>query len=68
MCSAEHAADLSKYVASGPGNELAIPKTDPKFLADVPTEHLDGAFPQDDQFWADNYEKVDPDWQNWVQA
>jgi len=68
MCSAEHAADLSKYVASGPGNELAIPKTDPKFLADIPTEHLDGAFPQDDQFWADNYEKLDPDWQNWVQA
>jgi putative spermidine/putrescine transport system substrate-binding protein len=68
ITSADHAADLSKYVASGPGNELAIPKADPKYAEDVPTAHLEGAFPQDDQFWADNYDALDPDWQNWVQA
>jgi putative spermidine/putrescine transport system substrate-binding protein len=68
MVSADHAADLSKYVASGPGNELAIPKADPKYAADVPGAHLEGAFPQDDVYWGDNYSKLDPDWQNWVQA
>lgn len=68
ITSAEHAADLSKYVASGPGNELAIPNADPKYAEDVPTTHLDGAVSQDDLFWAENYSKLDPDWQNWVQA
>jgi len=68
ITSADHAADLSKYVASGPGNELAIPKTDPKYAADIPTAHLDGAIPQDDVYWGENYDKLDPDWQNWVQA
>lgn len=66
MTSAAHAADLSKYVASGPGNINAKP--DPKYAADVPTAHLAGAIPQNDQYWGDNYDKLDPGWQSWVQA
>ncbi len=67
ITSAEHSADLSKYVASGPGNVNAISKADPKYAADVPTAHLEGAIPQDDAFWGENYSKLDPDWQNWIQ-
>jgi putative spermidine/putrescine transport system substrate-binding protein len=66
--SADHAADVSKYIPSAPANEGAIEKIDPKYVQDVPTAHLDGAVVQSDQYWADNYDKLDPEWQKWVQA
>jgi putative spermidine/putrescine transport system substrate-binding protein len=65
--SADHAADLSKYIPSGPANVGAVDKIDPKYAADIPTAHMEGAVPQDDQYWADNYDTLDPVWQKWVQ-
>jgi putative spermidine/putrescine transport system substrate-binding protein len=65
ITSAEHSADLSKYVASGPGNSNSV--ADPKYADNVPTAHLEGAVAQDDVFWGDNYDDLDPTWQNWVQ-
>jgi putative spermidine/putrescine transport system substrate-binding protein len=68
VLSPDQAASLSRYIASGPANIKAVDKVDPKYAESLPTAHLDTAIAYDDQYWADNYDKLDPEWQQWVKA
>lgn len=68
ITSAEHSADLSKYISYAPPNVQAVDKADPAMAPYLPTSHMDGAVGFDDAWWNDNFDAVDTQWQTWVQS
>ncbi|MGZ5367491.1 MAG: extracellular solute-binding protein, partial [Aeromicrobium sp.] len=64
---AANSAEISKYINYGPPNVNAVDSIDPAVASGLPTAYAEGAVAFDDVWWGQNYEKLNPDWQNWVQ-
>jgi putative spermidine/putrescine transport system substrate-binding protein len=64
--SAEHSAELSKYIAYGPPNVNAVQKVGPTVEANLPTAHAENAVPFDDIWWSENLSTVYDRWQKWI--
>lgn len=67
ITSAENSAEISNFIDYGPPNINAIEKVDPEVASRLPTAYGDTAVGFDDVWWGENYSKLNPDWQNWVQ-
>jgi len=68
MVSADNNAEISKYINYGPPNIDAVDKVPADVAQELPSSHGEGAVGFDDVWWGENYSKVNPDWQSWVQG
>lgn len=67
ITSAENNAELSNFINYGPTNIDAVSKINADVAPEIPTSHADTAIGFDDAWWAENYDSVNQQWQNWVQ-
>jgi putative spermidine/putrescine transport system substrate-binding protein len=67
ITAAQNNAELSKYIAYAPSNVNAIAAVSPEVAPSLSTAHLDSALKFDDVWWGANWDKVNAEWQAWVQ-
>lgn len=68
IVSAEHNAELSKYITYAPPNENGVDQVDQTKVKDLPTTYIESGIGFDDVWWDENFEAVDQAWQEWLQA
>ena len=66
ITSAEHSAELSKFIPYGPANANAVQKVGPNVAEKLPTTYVDNAVPFNDIWWSENLSTVYDQWQKWV--
>jgi len=68
MVSADHNAEIAKFIDYGPVNVNAADKVDPEVAKTLPSTYLDGALALDDIWWGQNRNDLTAGWQAWVQG